>query len=115
MFPEITARKDKRDLVKLLSYSAEFEIEDLVIADPDLLGQTVTLWLLADDDVDSYFKSEFTAGKSSGRINDKQAIWLNKLSESGAIEKRFNTLFFTNSDSREPELAGNGGRLAAQS
>lgn len=112
MFPEITSRGDKRDLMKLLSYSAEFEIEDLLIANPDLLGQTVTLWLLADDDVDSYFKSEFTAGKSSGRINNKQAIWLNQLFESGAIEKRFNTLFFTNSDSREPELAGIRGALS---
>ncbi|MFT6350265.1 MAG: phosphate transport system permease protein, partial [Psychromonas sp.] len=112
MFPSITARGDKRDLVKLLSYSAEFKIEDLVTANPDLLGQTVTLWMLADDDVDSYFKSEFTAGKSSGRINSKQAMWLNQLFESGAVEKRFNTLFFTNSDSREPELAGIRGALS---
>jgi phosphate transport system permease protein len=112
MFPSITARGDKRDLVKLLSYSAEFKIEDLVTANPDLLGRTVTLWMLADDDVDSYFKSEFTAGKSSGRINSKQAMWLNQLFESGAVEKRFNTLFFTNSDSREPELAGIRGALS---
>jgi phosphate transport system permease protein len=112
MFPKVSARGDKRDLMKLLSYSAEFKIEDLVTANPDLLGQTVSLWLLADDDVDSYFKSEFTAGQSRGRINDKQAMWLKQLFESGAVEKRFNTLFFTNSDSREPELAGIRGALS---
>ncbi|MFT6927598.1 MAG: phosphate transport system permease protein [Psychromonas sp.] len=112
MFPSITARGDKRDLVKLLSYSAEFKIEEMVNANPDLLGQTVSMWLLADDDVDSYFKGEFTAGQSSGRINSKQAMWLKQLFESGAVEKRFNTLFFTNSDSREPELAGIRGALS---
>lgn len=111
MFPEVTARSDKRALVNLLSSNAEFDIKEKVIADPSLLGKTVTLWMLADDDVDSYFKSEFTAGKGSGRINDKQARWLDQLSENGAIETRFNTLFFTNSDSREPELAGIRGAL----
>lgn len=111
MFPEVAGRKDKRQLFKLLSSNGEFTIKDKLLADPSLLGQSVSTWLLLDDDVDSYFKSDYTAGQASGRISAKQAIWLDKLYQQGVIESRFNTLFFSNSDSREPELAGIKGAL----
>ncbi len=111
MFPEVSGRRDKRDLLKLFSSNNEFSIRDRLIADPALLGQKVSIWVLADDDVDTYYKSEYTPGKAGGRINTKQAVWLDKLYQNGQIESRFNTLFFTNGDSREPELAGIKGAL----
>ncbi|MGD8583527.1 MAG: phosphate ABC transporter permease PstA, partial [Gammaproteobacteria bacterium] len=39
-------------------------------------------------------------------IKDHQIAWVDKLDEQGRIEKRFNKIFFTAGDSREPELAG---------
>jgi len=47
------------------------------------------------------------SGDASGRrVKDNQIGWVDELAATGAIKKRFNTAFFTNGDSREPELAG---------
>jgi phosphate transport system permease protein len=45
------------------------------------------------------------------RISDLQLSWIDTLSDQGRIRKQFNTAFFTNGDSREPELAGIRGAL----
>ncbi|NQZ12544.1 MAG: phosphate ABC transporter permease PstA, partial [Algicola sp.] len=70
------------------------------------------LWVMLDDDVDSYLKEDYVSGEAGGRLNQKQAVWLQTLNEQGLIESRFSTGFFTNSDSREPEQAGVRGALA---
>jgi phosphate transport system permease protein len=38
--------------------------------------------------------------------------WVDRLDEQGLVKSKFNTGFFTNGDSREPELAGIGGAVA---
>ncbi|MCG8440841.1 MAG: phosphate ABC transporter permease PstA, partial [Caulobacterales bacterium] len=43
------------------------------------------------------------------RVKDNQIAWTHALREAGRVESRFNTAFFTNADSREPELAGVAG------
>jgi phosphate transport system permease protein len=111
MFPAVKGRSDKRKLVKLLSSDAEFELRDMLIEEPALFSTVKSVWLLADDDVDSYLKSDTPLGEIGGRHNSKQTQWLMELQNSGRLEKRFNHLFFTNSDSREPELAGIRGAL----
>jgi phosphate transport system permease protein len=111
MFPAVKGRSDKRKLVKLLSSDAEFELRDMLIEEPALFSTVKSVWLLADDDVDSYLKSDTPLGEIGGRLNSKQTQWLMELQNSGRLEKRFNHLFFTNSDSREPELAGIRGAL----
>ena len=80
----------------------------MVLADPALIGSTRAVWLLADDDVDMLIKGhiEREVPEDERRIKDNQLAWIDKLSELGQIEKRFNTTFFTAGDSREPELAG---------
>ncbi len=37
-FPEVTKRRDKRELTKLVSLAAGYQIQDMLIANPDLLG-----------------------------------------------------------------------------
>jgi phosphate transport system permease protein len=111
MFPEVQGRKDKKALFQLLSSNTEFSLRDRLISNPDLLGTKESIWLLADGDVDSYLKSDAIMGEKNGRINDKQAQWLKTLSDNYRIEASFNFLFFTNSDSRDPELAGIKGAL----
>jgi phosphate transport system permease protein len=112
MFPEVTKRKDKKRLFKLLSGDAEYSFRNNLIETPSLLGQKMAMWVMLDDDVDSYLKEDFASGEAGGRLNEKQAVWLQTLDERGLIETRFNTGFFTNSDSREPEQAGVRGALA---
>ena len=58
---------------------------------------------------DSYKHSygrDLSAEKKIGRLNEFQQSILSSLVDSGAVETRFNSTFFTNSNSREPELAG---------
>jgi phosphate transport system permease protein len=65
------------------------------------------MWLIADDDVDTYFKSlNNKDGPFKGRMTENKETWLQSLIESGEVETRFNTNFFSKGDSREPELAG---------
>jgi phosphate transport system permease protein len=45
------------------------------------------------------------------RIKDLQLAWFERLQNEDRIEKRFNRIFFTAGDSREPELAGIHGAL----
>ena len=46
------------------------------------------------------------------RLKDATVTWVSALTDDGAVEKKFNTVFFTAGDSREPEQAGIGGAVA---
>ena len=104
-FPEVTTRGERRTLYRLLSAEAAFDLQALVTANPDLVGQTRNIWLLADDDVDMYFKYG-RSGEQIGRLSEVQRTWVEWLFDQGAIKTRFNTGLFTNGDSRDPEIAG---------
>ena len=107
MFPEVKKRREKRNLYALVSSGAAFQLRKTVMDDPGLIGTTQTVWVPADDDIDMLIKGYIKTGKgSAGRIKAGKAAWVNTLIKDRAIEKRFNSAFFTNGDSREPELAG---------
>lgn len=104
-FPEVTDRRGKRALNRLISSGAGFTLRDRLLSQPELLGQSETLWLLASGDVDTYVK-EFAGQEASGRLNELQRGWVAQLGESGELQTRFNSNFFTLGDSRQPETAG---------
>ncbi|VFM99300.1 MAG: phosphate transport system permease protein [Candidatus Kentron sp. G] len=112
-FPDVKARRDKRMLYGLVSSGAAFRLRDLVLEDPGILGSTREIWLPADDEVDMLIKGHIDRDvpEAERRIKDKQLAWIDSLAKQGAIEKRFNWIFFTNGDSREPELAGIRGAM----
>src|SRR5690606_9503049 len=56
-FPQLSSRNDKRELNKMISSGEGFELRDRLVENPSLLGRSETLWLVADDDIDTYFKS----------------------------------------------------------
>lgn len=108
MFPEVTSRRDKRTLYGLVSTGASFDLRDYALANPDEIGNTIQMWVPADDDVDMLMKGHFDRDKpeEQRRIKDQQIAWVDKLVEQDRVEMRFNKIFFTAGDSREPELAG---------
>lgn len=108
MYPEVTGRRDKRTLYRLVSSGASYYLQDYVVANPDQIGSTIQLWVPADDDVDMLMKGHFDRDKPEAerRIKDNQIAWVDKLVDQGRVESRFNKTFFTAGDSREPELAG---------
>jgi len=109
LFPEVSKRREKRNLAALMSGRAEYSLRDMLRAEPDLLGQTKNVWVLADDDLDTYYK---TADKSKAvRLSDQQKEWADKLFADDKIRSSFNTNLFTSSDSREPEQAGIPGAI----
>ncbi len=111
MFPEVKKRKDKRQLFKIFSSNAEFSIKEHLLSTQSLLGKKTEVWVRLDDDADTYLKDSIEIGVASARVSDEQAQWIKSLIDNNLVEKRFNFSFFTNSDSREPELAGVKGAL----
>lgn len=113
MFPDVKGRKKKRALKNLVSKSAQYEIRDRVLHNPDLLGHTHSFWFLAKDDIDVFMKGNInrTLPESDRRIKDYQLLWIDQLLAEQRLEKRFNTVLFSAGDSREPEQAGIKGAM----
>lgn len=107
-FPEVKKRRDKKNLYKLVSSGAAYELLAMVQENPSLIGMNKEVWLTADDDVDMLMKGHISRDvpENERRISDKEMKWIDTLIVDGRIEKRFNTTFFSAGDSREPELAG---------
>ncbi len=108
-FPEVTKRGEKKALYKLISTGAQYELYDRVAADPSLVGQTISLWVPADDELGAIIKSDADLTQPDSittRMTDQQIAWAKTLKDAGDLDVRFNTTFFKNGDSREPELAG---------
>jgi len=108
MFPAVDGRREKRKLYSLVSQSAAYQLKDKVIEEPSLIGQTVSIWVLADDEVDMFFKGHIDRdlAEDDRRVKDNQIAWIDHFIEQKRIEKRFNTTFFSAGDSRNPESAG---------
>ncbi len=112
-FPGVTDRKQKRALSNLVSKSAAYELRDMVVENPNLIGTSGSYWFLAKDDVDVFMKGNIDRNlpESDRRIKDYQLEWIDTLVAENRLEKRFNTVLFTEADSREPEQAGIRGAL----
>ena len=113
-FPEVTGRRDKRELYQLVSSGASFELMRLVLDNPKLIGTSRTVWVPADDDIDMLVKGHIDrhVPEADRRVKDKVIAWVDKLEGEGRVTQKFNLAFFTGGDSREPELAGIGGAMA---
>ena len=107
-FPDVTKRKERKELYGLISSGASYTLADMVIADPSIIGTTQRIWVAADDEIDLLLKGHIDRNVAEGdrRVKDSSIAWVDQLLEQGKIEKRFNKTFFTVGDSREPEQAG---------
>ena len=85
---------------KIISRSWLRDLPMQVKENPKLLNTTQTLWVLADDQVDQYLKGHHY------KLKRKDKALVDKLNAEGKVETRFNTIFFTNGDSKIPENAG---------
>ena len=76
------------------------DLPKLVKSKPELMNTTQSTWVLADDQVDQYLKGHHY------NMKDKEIKLVDELNTQGLIESRFNSIFFTNGDSKIPEYAG---------
>ena len=108
LFPEVKGRRDRRELGKLVSPGAVFQLRRMTLEDPSLIGARAEVWAPANDDYDMLHKGNVDRSlpESDRRLSDRQIGWFDRLAAAGRVESRFNETFFTAGDSREPELAG---------
>lgn len=106
--PETLDRKTKRDLKGLLSRAADIQIRDQVVANPDIIGKSVPIRLLAHGDVDALLKGAIDRSIPEDRrqLNDRQLQWVDKLVADGALKKYFNSGLFKFGASSQPESSG---------
>jgi phosphate transport system permease protein len=107
-FPSVEGRRETRELTRLVSGGAAFDLRKQVMDDPSLIGKREKLWVLASDDVDLLLKGKIARipTEEGGLLSASQLGWIDQLTRDGAAELRFNTTFFSSGDSREPEQAG---------
>ncbi|MCF8076954.1 MAG: phosphate ABC transporter permease PstA [Desulfotignum sp.] len=108
MFPEVTTRRERRQLYGMVSNGTSYQLQDYVRKNQNQIGSVIQIWVPADDDVDMVVKGHIQRDvpEAERRVKDNQMAWIDRFQEQGRLEKRFNTTFFTAGDSREPELAG---------
>ena len=109
LFPDVSGRKDRRALYELISTGAEYQLYDEVAANPELINSTFSLWVPADDELGAIIKNREDLDDPDSiitRMSDQQIGWAKQLQDNGQLDVRFNSTFFENGDSREPELAG---------
>src|SRR5690606_10509276 len=85
-----------------------------VQADPLLIGTRERVALRARADVDQLLKGHIDRSlpEEDRVLTDAQVGWIDALVERGQLRLAFNTAFFTNGDSRDPEEAGVLGAVA---
>ena len=96
----------------LLSKSAAAQLRNYVLANTDMIGETVEFTFLANARVDGYLKDRVTRESIANdkSINAAQLDMVDALLAAEVIEKRFNLSFITGADASDqrPEAAGMG-------
>ncbi|SFK52159.1 phosphate ABC transporter permease PstA [Caulobacter sp. UNC279MFTsu5.1] len=84
------------------------QLLQMVKKDHSLIGKTVNVTGSVKADADLYYKGEIERATAEGdrKLDNQQLDWLDRLKADGTVKTGFNTKFFTNSDSTEPEQAG---------
>lgn len=108
----VTTTLSAKDLERMISKQAAATLRDRVLADPALVGSTLTLEVLAEGRIDGYFKGRVTMASAALDANTSpEALRVAQaLADEGVIKTRFNWSFLTAPDASDqrPEAAGLG-------
>lgn len=107
-----TPLEKRGDMKALISASAAAQIRDVVLENPDLIGETVDFRILASSRVDGYLKGRVLREDvvRDKNIDSEHLDLVDALVPLGIIEKTFNIDFITGADASESraEAAGIG-------
>ncbi len=89
-------------LRNLVTSGERFRLRDMIVENPGLVGQTVSLKLLADANVDVWLKGNIDRSlpDAQQQLRPEVRAWADELYERDVIQMRFSTTLFTNPDSR---------------
>ncbi|MEW5682279.1 MAG: phosphate ABC transporter permease PstA [Pseudomonadota bacterium] len=96
------ATKHRRDLGRIVTSGERFALRDMVVADPSIIGQTRSLHLLTDANIDVWLKGNIDRNlpDEQQQLSPKMREWVDKLAADGVIQNRFSLALFMNPDSR---------------
>ena len=101
-----------KEVMGLISQDAAADLRDRVLADPNLLGQTIPFRALANGRVDGFFKGRVTLETAAGdaNISPEQLTLAQAMQKAGMIGLSLNPGILTKPDASElrPEAAGLG-------
>ncbi|GGE09450.1 phosphate ABC transporter membrane protein 2, PhoT family [Gemmobacter megaterium] len=113
MLDLIPGATNGRSVAAILSNGAQFTARDRIIADPALMGQTVTLRVPTSDPYDQLAKGliDRDTPEANRRLKNDEIAAFDALLSQGVVSKPFNWALLGNADSRFPEQAGLKGAL----
>ena len=90
-FPGVKSRVGKKQLYSLVSPGASYQLRGMVEDDPSLIGKTVPVWIIANDDVDMLMKGNVDrkVPEESRRLKDDQLHWIDRLKAAGESGNAF--------------------------
>lgn len=96
------ATKHRRDLGRIVTSGERFALRDMVVADPSIIGQTRSLRLLTDANIDVWLKGNIDRNlpDEQQQLSPKMREWVDQLAADGVIQNRFSLALFMNPDSR---------------
>ncbi|WP_322866701.1 phosphate ABC transporter permease PstA [Aquicoccus sp. G2-2] len=101
-----------KDISNTLSKQAPAQIRNMVLANPVLIGQTITVSVLADGRIDGYLKGRVTMDSAAqdGNISPRQLLLADAMRANGMLSLDFSPAFITGPDASDqrPEAAGLG-------
>ncbi len=101
-----------KDVSDMISKEAAALIRDRVLSDPELVGQTIAVKVLANGRIDGYLKGRVTldSAERDSNVSPNQLRLADVMIEKGLLVKSFNWGFVTGPDASElrPEAAGLG-------
>lgn len=108
----ITTQMSKKDVAKLISKEAPATVRNHVLANPEVIGTTMTFDLLAQGRIDGFFKGRVTLESAAldGNTSPEALTLAQELKEAGLLETRLNWAFLIAPDASDqrPEAAGLG-------
>ncbi|MCH2037119.1 MAG: phosphate ABC transporter permease PstA [Rickettsiales bacterium] len=118
-FPEESKnRRNRRMLFQMVSSGASSKVRQEVLENLDLIGTQQTFSLPLNSKFDMYLKGKFGTDEEIKQIDDvKRALkdieieWIHYLKQKDLFSSSFNGYFFTQGDSRNPEMAGIWGSM----
>jgi phosphate transport system permease protein len=113
LFPELEERADLRRAGGILSNGTQVILRNRVVADPGLIGETLTIAVPASDPFDQLSKGVIDRNlpENRRRVSDEEIALFESLEQRGLVSKPANFGLIFNSDSRFPELAGLAGAI----
>lgn len=96
---------------EILATDAADALKQRVVADPSLVGKTVTVDLPVSAHYDSLARTGEAKMLNPRFASERELQWFDSLKERGLVQSPFTWELFFNADSRFPELAGLAGAL----